>query len=102
MAAFNHPAELNGRRLLAVADRQDRQARIKHRLRGAGRTFARHRIRTAGEDDRLGLELQKGLVGLLVGVNFAINAGLAHTPRDQLRHLRAEIDDEDAVVKHER
>ncbi len=33
-------------------------------------------------------------------MDFAIDAGLAHAPRDQLRDLRAEIDDEDEVMAH--
>ena len=31
-------------------------------------------------------------------MDFAIDAGLAHTPGDQLRDLRAEVDDEDEVM----
>ncbi len=33
-------------------------------------------------------------------MDFAIDASLAHAPGDQLRDLRAEIDDEDEVVLH--
>ena len=33
-------------------------------------------------------------------MDLAIDAGLAHPARDQLRHLRAEVDDEDDVMLH--
>ena len=33
-------------------------------------------------------------------VDLAIDASLPHAPGDQLRHLRAEVDDEDEVVAH--
>ena len=33
-------------------------------------------------------------------MDFAIDAGLAHAPGDQLRDLRAEVDDEDEVMVH--
>ena len=33
-------------------------------------------------------------------MDFAIDAGLAHAPGDQLRDLRAEVDDEDEVMAH--
>src|SRR5262249_31371137 len=36
--------------------------------------------------------------GLLVGHDLAINLLLAHAPRNELRHLRAEVDDQDFVV----
>ena len=33
-------------------------------------------------------------------MDLAIDAGLAHAARDQLRHLRTEVDDEDEVMLH--
>src|ERR1700722_16457109 len=33
-------------------------------------------------------------------MDFAIDSRLAHTPGDQLRDLRAEVDDEDEVMGH--
>ena len=40
----------------------------------------------------------KAVGGLLIGHDLGIDALLAHPPRDQLGHLRAEIDDQDLVV----
>ena len=53
---------------------------------------------TAGQDHGLGRELQKSLFRQLERRDLAIDAGLAHPARDQLRHLRAEIDNEHLVV----
>ncbi len=45
-----------------------------------------------------------GLAALIAGLrlverhDLGIDAGLAHAPRDQLRHLAAEIDDQDFIV----
>jgi hypothetical protein len=38
------------------------------------------------------------LFGVLDGRDLAIDARLADAPRDQLRHLRSEIDDQNLVV----
>ena len=46
----------------------------------------------------LGFELGEGRLGLLERRDLAIDAGLAHAAGDQLRHLRAEIDDQHLVV----
>ena len=64
----------------------------------AARPFRCTRRRTAGEDHRLGRHLAEGRFGLLERHDLAIDPLLAHAPRDQLRHLRAEIDDENFVV----
>ena len=71
---------------------------VEDRLRRARRTFVQHGRRTAGQDDGLGRQRGKGFVGLLERRDLAIDAGLAHAPRDELRHLRAEIDDQHLVV----
>ena len=65
------------------------------RLRRARAVLLDHRGRPAGEDDALGLEPLEGLLGGVERRDLAIDAGLAHAPRDQLRHLAAEVDDED-------
>ena len=55
----------------------------------------------AGPPERitaLRLHLAKAASAFWNGTISRIDALLAHAPRDQLRHLRAEIDDEDFVV----
>ena len=54
----------------------------------------------AGPPDRmiaLGAKLAQPLGGHGEGMDLAIDAALAHAARDELRHLAAEIEDEDAV-----
>ena len=61
-----------------------------------------NRRRAAGQDHRLGLQPREGFGRFRERVDFAIDARLAHTPRDQLRDLRAEVDDENEVMGHAR
>ncbi|MND45787.1 hypothetical protein D3C80_366510 [compost metagenome] len=97
MAALDNAAELRAERLLAVADAEDRNLAVKHRLRRARASFRRHGCGAAGEDHALGLKLLKRLCGILKRMDFAIDPGFADAARNQLRHLAAEIDDENAV-----
>ena len=45
----------------------------------------------------LGAKARDRVGARVEGMDLAIDAALAHAPRDQLRHLAAEIEDEDAV-----
>ena len=98
MAALDLAAELRRHRLLAVADAEHRHAGVEDVLRRPRRDRLGHRGRPAGEDDALRLHLAEGLLGRLERHDLGIDPLLAHPPRDELRHLRAEIDDEDLVV----
>ena len=95
MAAFDLAAELLGHRHLAVADAEHRHARVEHRLRRARRAGLHHAGGAAGEDDRLRLVRGERGFGFVERHDLAIDAGFAHAARDELGHLRAEIDDED-------
>ena len=90
-------AQLRGQGLHAVADAQDRQAGVEHLLRRLGRAGERGRFRAARQDDALGAELRD--LGRIVvpGPDLAIHADLADAARDQLRVLRAEVEDQDLV-----
>ena len=90
-------AELVRHGLLAVADGEDRQARVEEMLRRARAVVPHHRGGAAGQDDALGLQPLEGLVGAVERRDLAIDARLAHPPGDQLGHLAAEIDDEDGI-----
>jgi len=90
-------AELMGHRLQAVADAEHRQARGEDLIRRAGRAFVRHRGRSAGKDHTLGLQALERLRRRLERRDLAVDADLADAPRDQLRHLAAEIDDQDGI-----
>ena len=90
-------AELRGHGLHAVADAEHRHAELEHGVRRARRHVVRDRLRAAGEDDAARAEPADGVVAAVPGQDFAVDADLAHAPRDQLRVLRAEVEDQDPV-----
>jgi hypothetical protein len=96
-AALDPAAELLAHHLLAVADAKYRNAGLEHDLRRAGAVGLGCGGRAAGQDHRLRLHAPEGVLGGLERDDLGIDAGLAHAARDQLRHLAAEIDDEDCV-----
>jgi hypothetical protein len=99
MAGIDHlAAQLGGHGLHAIADAEHRHAQLEHRLGGARRLLFRHRGRTAGEDDPLGGEGTDEFPRHVIGMQFAVDVGLAHAPGDQLSVLGAEIEDQDLVV----
>ena len=99
MAALDRAAELGRHGHLAVADAEHGHAGLEDRLRRARRAFLVHRVRPAGQDHRLRLHLKKCRFRLLERHDFGIDALLAHAPRDQLRDLAAEIDDQNLVMR---
>ena len=48
----------------------------------------------------LGAEVADERVADVAGMDLAVDAGFAHAARDQLRVLRAEVEDEDLFVMH--
>ena len=85
--------------LLAIADAEDRHA--ERRRSPAGACGVPVSCTQAGPPERmiaLGANRPSAASALLKGTISRIDAGLAHAPRDELRHLAAEIDDEDAVL----
>ena len=62
------------------------------------RALFMHAGRAAREDDGPRQAFRERRFRLVVRHDLGIDAGLAHAPRDQLRHLAAEIDDQHAVV----
>ena len=97
LVRLNLAAQLVAHRLLAVADAEDRQARFPHDLRRLRPALGMHRMRRAGKDDAARLEVGDALRVAVEGEDLAIDPRLAQPPRDELGHLRAEIEDEDAV-----
>src|SRR6185437_12925779 len=100
MAALDLAAELLAQGLLAIADGEDRNAALEDLLRRAWTAGLGNRRGPAGQDHGLWLQPGERLARLREGVDFAIDARLAHAPGDQLRDLRAEVDDEDEIVAH--
>ena len=85
--------------LLAVADAQDRHAKLEDACGRTGGALVDHAGRTAREDHRLGGEVvEEGVGDVLERVDFAIDVELAQAAGDQLRDLAAEIDDQQAFV----
>ncbi len=98
VAALDLAAQLFTQGHLAVADAQHRHAGLEHGLGRAGAAFLVHALGTARQDDGGGVHPRQSGLGLLERMDFAIDAGLAQAARDQLRHLAAEVDDEDLLV----
>ena len=96
VAGFHLAAQGLRHPLHAVADAQHRHAQAKQRRVGLVVGFV-HRVGAAREDDRLGVKGADGVDGHVVGVQFAIDMRLAHAAGNQLRHLRAKVENEDFV-----
>ena len=56
-----------------------------------------HRFRAAGENDAARAESADFGVADVPGMDLAVDAAFAHAPRDQLRVLRAEVENQDAM-----
>ena len=98
--AFDLAAELLGHGLHAVADAKHRHSELEYGRGRARRATLPHGCRSAGQDHTLRRELANEIVGNIVRLQLAIDVAFAHPARDQLRVLRAEIEDEDFLVKH--
>ena len=98
MPALDLAAELMRHGLLAVADAEHRHARLEDRHRRERRARLEHRGRPAGQNDSLRLHRGEGFLRFLIRHDLGIDLFLAHPPRDELSHLRAEIDDQNLVV----
>src|SRR5262245_7738980 len=99
--ALDLAAELLRHRLFAVADAENRHTRRIDGGRSERRVPVEHRGWTAGEDHAFWPHRFEGLVRLLERHDFAIDLFFAHSSRDELGHLRTEIDDENLVVAGE-
>ena len=86
-------AESVGEVLCAVADAQQRKPPLDGRQIGIRGMLVPHRIGTAREDH----PPHRSVYGryLVEGVDLAIDVQLAHTPRDELRVLRTEVENQD-------
>ena len=97
LAGLHLAAQLLRHGLHAVADAEHGNLRIPHGFRREGCIFLQHRLGAAGQNDAFRIE--RGHIGVadIPGMYFAVDAELANTARDELRVLRAEVEDEDAV-----
>ncbi len=85
--------------LHAVADPQDRNAEVEHATIDSRGARLEHRVGTARENDPLRGELlhEREVRAFGGRMDLAVHVLLAHAPRDQLRELRAAIEDQDLV-----
>ncbi len=98
MTALDAATQLRGHGLHAVADAEDRHAQIEHGIGHSRRTRLGHRLGSAGQDHAFrGITRDVSRV-MVPGPDFAIHADLAHAAGDQLRVLRAEVEDQDLVA----
>ena len=90
--------QLRGQRLHAVADAKDWHAEVEGFLRRLGRVVNGGRLRPAGKDDALG-RIGRDLRRIMIpGPDLAVDADLSDTSGNQLRVLRAEVEDQDLVA----
>ena len=93
--AIDGAAEQLGHQLQAVADAEDGDFQVEDLGVDERRAGLLDAERTAGEDDPFRAEGADLLERHRAGVNFAVDVQLADAPRDQLRVLRSEVEDED-------
>ncbi|KAG1434458.1 hypothetical protein G6F56_014305 [Rhizopus delemar] len=98
VSGFGGTAQLRGQGLHAVADAEDRQATVAHFLRRGRGARQRGRLRATGQDEALGAERRDLGRVVVPRPDFAVDAQLADAAGNQLRVLRAEIEDQDLVV----
>ena len=95
--AINGPAEQLGHELQPVADTQDRDAHLEDAAVDERRARLLDAERAAREHDPARLEGADLLHGHRAGVDLAVNVQLADAAGNELRVLRAEIEDEDLL-----
>jgi len=98
VAALDLAAEHVAEQLLAVADGHQGHAQVEQFLADARAVGLEHAGRTARQDDGAGGVVVDDGLGLVERMDLAIDPRLAHPAGDQLGHLAAEIDDQDALV----
>ena len=87
--------------LQAVADPEDRLARLEYARIRVRRVFPVHAGRTARQDDAGDVARREFGRRRIVGQHLAIDVAFPNAPRDELRVLRAEIEDGNPVrVSH--
>ena len=97
LAQGHAAAQFVAHRLHAVADAEHRDAEPEHGVRRPRRRPLGDRGRATRQDDRARIKVAELVLPDRKRVDFAIDPALAHAPRDQLRDLAAEIEDQDAV-----
>ena len=100
--AAHGPAEVMGHRLHPVADAEQGQTQGVDSGVNLGSARLVDRRRPARQDQPDGVSGADDVEGRVAGQNLAVDAALADAPGDELRVLRAEIQDDDQLVGRER
>src|SRR5215831_6421096 len=95
--AFHATTQLRHHRLLAIADAEHGQAGGEDPVRRPRGSELGDAGGSAGEDHRPRAQTLQRVLGAVERHDLRVDTLLAHTPGDQLRHLAAEIDDEDGI-----
>ena len=91
------PAERLGHQLVPVADPEHRDAEVEHPRIQMRRALLVHGRRPARQDDAGGAHLAELGDRDVVRDDLGVDVTLADPPRDQLRVLRPEVDDQDGA-----
>ena len=87
-----------GHELLAVADAEHRHAELEQARIAARRFGIVDALRATAQDDRGGIELFQRVERQRARVDLAVDVALAHAPRDELRVLRAVVENENDLT----
>ncbi len=96
-ARLDPATELRGHGLHAVADAEHRDPELEHGRGRRRRARLRYRLGTARQDDAARTKGAHRLAPHIPRMDLAVDAEFAHATRDQLRVLRAEVEDQDPV-----
>ena len=97
LGTFDLAAHLLGHGLHAVADAQQRDLEVEHRLRCTRAVGFVDRLRATGQDDAARVEFADRFIVHVERVQFAVHADFAYATGDQLGVLGTEVEDQDAV-----
>jgi hypothetical protein len=90
-------AQLLRHRLHAIADAEHGHTELVHRLRRDRRRFVRHGLGTARENDAARTECTHVGIAHVPGMDLAVDAAFADAPGDELRVLRAEVQNQNSM-----
>ena len=98
--APHFPAEHVGHQLHAVADAEHGRAEVEQRRVALRRALVRDALRPAGEDDPHRISGAQRLERRVERHDLGVDRQLAQPARDELRVLRAEVQDENGLMRH--
>jgi hypothetical protein len=100
-AALNGAAQMRSHPLHPVADSENRDPECKHRSAASQGLVNSRRRRAARQDDSACAKCAQKFVADIVRMYLAVDLRLAHSAGNQLRDLRAKIQNQDSIMRHE-